>query len=200
MELSKNARCVEACFGDEFIWRVGAGGEKGGETRDGGGVWCTGAAHDYGYDVDHCAWPVVSDGVRKGCVFGVYEVSCVREVIVCAVLPFPYLDFFDGCVTSATVGVTNESGFEDADEVRFVCRGTKWGGENLRWEDGGARGEGIGRETFVSSDKAGGHVGGVRWVAVKWGAGRGGGIKRFYGFVTEVCGDGFPSPSVVAFQ
>ena len=93
MELCKNARCVEACFRDEFIRRVGAGGEKGGETRDGGGVWCTGAAHDYGYDVDHCAWPVVSDGVRKGCVFVTYEVGCVGEVVVCAVLPFSYLNF-----------------------------------------------------------------------------------------------------------
>ena len=56
------------------------------------------------------------------------------------------------------------------------------------------------RETFVSSDKAGGHVGGVGWVAVKWSVGRGGGSKRFYGFVTEVAGDGFRSSSVVAFQ
>ena len=56
------------------------------------------------------------------------------------------------------------------------------------------------RETFISSNKAGGHVGGVRRVAVEWGEGGGGGIKRFYGFVTEVSGDGFPSPSVVAFQ
>ena len=138
VELCKDARRVEACFGDEFIWRVGAGGEKGGETRDGGGVRCTCAAHDYGEDVDHCAWPVVSDGVRKGCVFGTYEVGCVREVVVCAVFPFSYLNLSYGCVASATVGVTNESGFEDADEVRFVCRGTKQGGENLRGEDGGA--------------------------------------------------------------
>ena len=103
MELCKNARRVEACFGDEFIRRVGAGGEKGGETRDGGGVRCTCAAHDDGEDVDHCAWPVVADGVRKGCVFGTYEVGCVSEVVVCAVLPFPYLNLFYGCVTSATV-------------------------------------------------------------------------------------------------
>ena len=140
MELCKDARGVEACFGDEFIWRVGAGSEKGGETRDGGGVRCTCAAHDNGEDIDHCAWPVVSDGVREGCVFGADVVCSVREVIVCAVLPFPYLNLFDGCVTTATIGVTNESGFEDADEVRFVCRGTKHGGENLRGEDSGAGG------------------------------------------------------------
>jgi hypothetical protein len=75
MELCKDARRVEACFGDEFVRRVGAGG----------------------------AWPVAADGVCKGCVFGTYEVSCAGEVIVCAVLPFPYLNLFYGCVTSATV-------------------------------------------------------------------------------------------------
>ena len=48
----------------------------------------------------------------------------MSEVVVCAVLPFPYLNLFYGCVTSATVGVTNEAGFEDADEVRFVCGGS----------------------------------------------------------------------------
>ena len=55
------------------------------------------------------------------------------------------------------------------------------------------------RETFIGSNKAGGHAGGVRRVAVEWGVGRGGVFKQFYGFVTEVCGDGFPASSVVAF-
>jgi hypothetical protein len=36
MELCKDARRVESCFGDEFVKRVGAEGEKRGETCDGG--------------------------------------------------------------------------------------------------------------------------------------------------------------------
>jgi hypothetical protein len=105
VELCKDARRVEACFGGEFVRRVGAGGEEGGETRDGGGVRCTCAAHDYRKDVYHCARPVAADGVCKGCVFGTYEVSCLGEVVVRAVLPFPYLNLFYRCVTAAIVCV-----------------------------------------------------------------------------------------------
>ena len=36
MELYKDARRVESCFGDEFVKRVSAEGEKRSETRDGG--------------------------------------------------------------------------------------------------------------------------------------------------------------------
>ena len=36
MECGKEARCVESCFGDEFVGRVGAEGEERGETSDGG--------------------------------------------------------------------------------------------------------------------------------------------------------------------
>jgi hypothetical protein len=62
---------------------------------DGGCVRCTRAAHDDGEDVDHCAWPVAADGVCEGCVFGAYEVSCLGEVIIRAIVPFPYLNLFD---------------------------------------------------------------------------------------------------------
>jgi hypothetical protein len=34
VELCKDARRVESCFGDEFVRRVGAGGKEGGETCD----------------------------------------------------------------------------------------------------------------------------------------------------------------------
>jgi hypothetical protein len=36
MELCKNARRVESCFGDDFVRRVGAEDEERGETGDGG--------------------------------------------------------------------------------------------------------------------------------------------------------------------
>jgi hypothetical protein len=35
MEMGKDARRVESCFGDEFTKRVGAEGEERGETCDG---------------------------------------------------------------------------------------------------------------------------------------------------------------------
>jgi hypothetical protein len=60
----------------------------------------------------------------KGSVFGTYKVSCLGEVIVRAVLPFPYLNLFYGGVTAATVCVTDESRFEEADKVGFVCGGS----------------------------------------------------------------------------
>jgi hypothetical protein len=36
VELCEYAGCVESCFGDEFVKRVGAKGEERGETSDGG--------------------------------------------------------------------------------------------------------------------------------------------------------------------
>jgi hypothetical protein len=36
MECGKDARCVESCFGYEFVMRGGAEGEERGETCDGG--------------------------------------------------------------------------------------------------------------------------------------------------------------------
>ena len=85
---------------------------------------CTCAAHDDGKEVYHCAWQVAADGVCKGSVFGTYEVSCFGEVIVSVVLPFPYLNFFYGCVTAATVCVTDESRVEAADKVGCVGGGS----------------------------------------------------------------------------
>jgi hypothetical protein len=87
--------CVESCFGYKFVRRVGAEGEERGETCDGGCVWCTRAAHDDGEDVDLGILPVVADGIREGCVFGSNQVGCLGEVVVCAVLPLPYLNFLN---------------------------------------------------------------------------------------------------------
>ena len=67
---------------------------------------------------------MTADGVGKGSVFRTYEVSCLGEVVVRAILPFPYLNLFYGCVTAATVCVANESRFEEADKVGFVCGGS----------------------------------------------------------------------------
>jgi hypothetical protein len=96
MKLCEYARCVKSCFGDEFVGRVGAEGEERGETCDGGCVWCTRAAHDDGEDVDLGTWPLVADGMCEGCVFGSNQVGCLGEVVVCAVLPLPYLNFLNG--------------------------------------------------------------------------------------------------------
>jgi hypothetical protein len=48
----------------------------------------------------------------------------VGEVIVRAILPFPYMNLFDGGVSAAAVCVTDESRFEEADKVGFVCGGS----------------------------------------------------------------------------
>jgi hypothetical protein len=103
---------VDSCFGDEFVKRVGAKGEKGGETRNGGSLRCAGGAHDYGKDVDFGTWSVASNGIGEGGVFFADQVSCVGEIVVCALSPFPYLNLFNRGVTSAAVCVTGESMFE----------------------------------------------------------------------------------------
>jgi hypothetical protein len=48
VELCKDACGVESCFRDEFIERIGAEGEKGGEIGDDGFVRGTCAARDEG--------------------------------------------------------------------------------------------------------------------------------------------------------
>jgi hypothetical protein len=95
VELCKDARRVESCLGDEFVMRVSAEGEERGETCDGGGVRCARAAYDDGEDIDLGTWPVVADGICEGCVFGSNQVGCLGEVVVCAVLPLPYLNFLN---------------------------------------------------------------------------------------------------------
>jgi hypothetical protein len=65
---------VESCFGDEFVRRVSAEGEKGGETVNSGCVKCACAAHDYGKDVDFGTWPLMSDGIGEGVYLS--RISC----------------------------------------------------------------------------------------------------------------------------
>jgi hypothetical protein len=54
---------VVSCFRDEFMGRVGAEGEKGGETGNGGCVRGTYAAHNDGENVDGGTWPMSSNSI-----------------------------------------------------------------------------------------------------------------------------------------
>jgi hypothetical protein len=99
---------------------------------------CNRAADDDGKDVDLCTWPVLVDGIGERGAFDANRVSCVGEVAVRAVLPFPYLNLFNRGVSVATVSVTDVARFEEADKVGFVCGGSQRGGEDLGGEDGRA--------------------------------------------------------------
>jgi hypothetical protein len=44
--------------------------------------------------------------------------------VIRAVLPLPYLNLLNGRVAAATVCVTDESRFKEADKVGFVCMGS----------------------------------------------------------------------------
>jgi hypothetical protein len=70
------------------------------------------------------------------------------------------------------------------------------------WEDNKAsRGEGFKGVAFFGVDHACGHVGWGRDVTIKGCDVRGErGCEGFKGFPAEVCGDGFPSTSVIAFE
>jgi hypothetical protein len=86
-------------------------------------VWCTCAAHDDGKDVDFGTWRVVSDGIGERGVFGTNQLGCLGEVVVRAVLPFPYMDLFNRGVSATTICVTDVSRFEESDKVGLV----RWG-------------------------------------------------------------------------
>jgi hypothetical protein len=58
-------------------------------------VRCTRAAHDEGKDVDFSTWPMLEDDIGEGGVYGANHLRCVREVVVRAILPFPYEDLFN---------------------------------------------------------------------------------------------------------
>ena len=83
---------------------------------------------------------MVSDGVCEGCVFGPNQAGCVGAVVVGAVFPLPYLNFFDRRVSTAAVVVANEARFEEAYEIGFMCRGTQRRREDVGGEYSGTRG------------------------------------------------------------
>jgi hypothetical protein len=66
-------------------------------------VRCTRTAHDDGKDVNFGTWPVMADGIGEGGVCGENQMSCVGEVVVRAILPFPYLNLFNRGVSAAAV-------------------------------------------------------------------------------------------------
>jgi hypothetical protein len=103
-------------------------------------VRCTRAAHDDGEDVDCGTSLVLTYGIGEGAVFGTNQLGCVREVVVRAILPFPYLNLFNRRVSAATVRVTDVSRFDESDEVAFVCGGSQRGGDNIGGENGRAQG------------------------------------------------------------
>jgi hypothetical protein len=67
---------------------------------------------------------MAADGICQGCVFGTNQVGRLGEVVVRAVFPLSYLNLFNGLVSTATVCVTDESKFEEADKVGFMRGGT----------------------------------------------------------------------------
>jgi hypothetical protein len=78
---------------------------------------------------------MLADGIGEGGVFVANQVSCVGEVLVLGVLPFPYLDLFNRGVSAAAVCVTDVSRFEESDEKSGLCAGDlSAGGENLGGE------------------------------------------------------------------
>jgi hypothetical protein len=76
----------------------------------------------------------------------------VGEVVVRSIFPFPSLNLFDRGIPSTSARVADEFRFEEPDEVGFVSQGLRHRVEYLVKEDGMARGEGVGLETFVNNN------------------------------------------------
>jgi hypothetical protein len=65
------------------------------------------------------------NSVGEESVFIANVLCFVGEVVVIAIFPFPYLKLFNRGVTSSAVRMSNESSFEESNEVKFVSDGTK---------------------------------------------------------------------------
>jgi hypothetical protein len=71
---------------------------------------------------------VPGQGCRMALARGVFiakQLCSVGEVVVLAIFPFPYLKFFNREVTSSAVCVSDDSRFNESDEVEFVFRGSQ---------------------------------------------------------------------------
>jgi hypothetical protein len=88
----------------------------------------TGATHNDGEDIYLGTRLVESEGVGKRGVFISDKLRGVMEVIVCAILPFPYFDLFNRGVATSGIRVADEHGFEESDEVEHVSEGSERGG------------------------------------------------------------------------
>jgi hypothetical protein len=118
-----------------------------------------GAALGDGEDVDVGTQPVSTESVGHRGVFAVTDEICgVREVSIGAVFPFPNLILSNGGVAAFVVRVSYESGFDEADEVRFVGGGWKRAGKMFVGEDSGARGERVRGHAFVRGNEVGEYV------------------------------------------
>jgi hypothetical protein len=89
-------------------------------------VRCNCAARDYGKSVDPAPSQRCRMALANGGVFIVNRLCGVGEVVVGAVFPFPYLNLCNGGVTSTAVCMSNESRFEEPDEVSFVSGGSQY--------------------------------------------------------------------------
>jgi hypothetical protein len=89
--------------GAEVEWRCEAG--RLGYMRG------AGATRDDGEGVYFGTGPVVVEGVCEGGIFVANEFCGVGEVVVCTVIPFPYLNIFNRGVAAASIRVSNECRF-----------------------------------------------------------------------------------------
>jgi hypothetical protein len=85
------------------------------------------AAYDDREDVNICTVSEAAEGVGKRDVCIADELRGVRDLIVCAVLPFSYVNLFNRGVSVTGVRVPEESWFEKADEVWFADGGSERG-------------------------------------------------------------------------
>jgi hypothetical protein len=63
-------------------------------------VRCTRAAHDDVKDVDFGTWLVLADGIGEWSVSRAYQLSCVGEIVVRALFPFPYVNLVNRGVSA----------------------------------------------------------------------------------------------------
>jgi hypothetical protein len=122
VEMCYDALCVESGFGNGSVRWVDAECEKGGEVGNGRRVWCAYPTHDDRENDDLSTRPVLANGIGEGSIFVANHVCGVGEVVVRAIFPFPSLNLFYWEVLSASFRVADKSGFEEHDEIRFVCR------------------------------------------------------------------------------
>jgi hypothetical protein len=85
VESCSDACDVESYFRDEFVTRVNAEGEKGGETDYCGYARCTCAGHDYGKNIDLGTRPMLPNGIGEGLFYRESVVRCGRGCGMCSI-------------------------------------------------------------------------------------------------------------------
>jgi hypothetical protein len=98
-------------------------------------------------------------------------------------------------------GISNKSGFYQANESRFACGGSDRRRDKVRREDNGPGGEGSkDLPSSVSTIRVGVHVGEGGWQSSGVMLEGKRGCKSYNSFITEVRGDGIPSTSVISLE